>query len=367
MIANQGGSGGYIAYIKGLLSEITEHDVVFFCTEELKEKVKHNCKNIKIHTTPYAKEKGTDIFLNKPLHEELVLEVEKFNPDIVFFVAGWTRRGLEKYPNVMVLHNQLYVDDKILLKNISKKTFLTMLGFRQSVRRSMKNADGVIFLSDKSKKDADKNKISYKSGQVIHFGMLKESFNEPKSISTDDSVVTLLYVSAFFEYKNHDNLLKAVSFLKQKGYNLHLTLIGKGPDYREEIIKDLAQSLNINENIEFCGWKNHDEVLCAIDNADIFVYPSSIESTGLGIMEAMARGGCIASSDMSSMPEVLKDAGLYFNPENPDEIASVIEKLIKDKDLRTSLSYKAFDYSKEYSWKNAAKKHYDYFKTFIKD
>ncbi len=364
MIAGSGGSGGYMAYIKGLLGEMSEHDVVLFCTKELEEKVKDNCKNVKIYTTPYAKERGIDIFLNKPLSKQMIDAVNEFEPDVVFFTPGWIRKGLEKYPNIMVLHNQLYVDDKTLFKTISKKTFLTMMGFRHSVRRSMKKADGVIFLSDKSKLCADKNNISYKKGCVIPFGLPSESFCAPAKRAESTGEIKLLYVSAFFEYKKHDGVFYAISNLKKKGYDLKITLIGKGPSYREEFLKNLSKELDIEENIEFTGWKNHDEVLLAIDDTDIFVYPSSIESTGLGVMEAMARGACIASSDMSCMSEVLEDAGVYFNPDDYKQIEQTLEKLINDKTLREMLSHKAFEYSKKYSWEVAAKKHYDFFESF---
>ena len=367
MIAGSGGSGGYMAYIKGLLGEMTEHDAMLFCTKELEEKVSANCNNVKIHVTPYAREQGIDIFLNKSLPKEMINAVNEFKPDVVFFTPGWIRKGFEKYPGVMVLHNQLYVDDKVLFGTMSRKTFLSMLGFRHSVRRSMKKADGVIFLSEKSKLYADKNNVSYKKGCVIPFGLPKESFCAPAQKTESAGEMKILYVSAFFEYKKHEGLFYAISILKKKGYNLKLTLIGKGPAYREEFLKKLAKELDIEENVEFAGWKNHDEVLFAIDDADIFVYPSSIESTGLGVMEAMARGACIASSNMSCMSEVLGDAGVYFNPDDYDEIEQTLERLINDKELRKMLSDKAFEYSKKYSWEIAAKKHYDFFETFIKD
>ena len=367
MIAGSGGSGGYMAYIKGLLGQVTEYDVVLFCTKELEEKVKNDCKSVKIYATPHARERGIDIFLNRPLSKELIDAVDEFEPDVVFFTPGWIRKGLSKYPNIMVLHNQLYVDDKVLFKTVSKKTLLPMMGFRHSVRRSMKKADGVVFLSNKSKLGADKSNISYKKGSVIQFGLPKESFCAPCARPDSTDVTKLLYVSAFFEYKKHDGLFYAISNLKKKGYNLKLTLIGKGPAYREEFLKDLANKLDIEENVEFTGWKNHDDVLLAIDDTDIFVYPSAIESTGLGVMEAMARGACIASSKVSCMGEVLKDAGVYFDPDDYDGIEETLEKLINDKALRQTLRGKAFEYSKEYSWENAAKKHYDFFEEFVKD
>lgn len=367
ILANHGGSGGYIAYLKGLLSEKTSHDVMLFCTEQLLNTIGPCAENIKVHTGEYSAERGIDVFLDRALPAELINEVDTFCPDVVLFTPGWIRKGLEKYPCIMILHNQLYVDDKTFWKNISRKTLLSMLGFRYSVRRSMKRADGVIFLSEQSKYQADIKRIPYRKGTVIHFGMPEENISFSNRRESLVGVIHLLYVSAFFEYKNHDNLLCAVQLLKNKGYSVRLTLIGAVPEYRESYLKNYAIQLGIEEDVVFEGWKSHDDVISALDETDIYVYPSAVESTGLGVMEAMARGACIACSDMSCMPEVLKDAGLYFNPDDFNDIAGAIERLICDDSLRALLSSKAYRYAKDYSWCRATEKHYRFFENYCKD
>ena len=74
----------------------------------------------------------------------------------------------------------------------------------------------------------------------------------------------------------------------------------------------------------------------------------------------MAAGMPIACSDRGPMPEILRDGGLYFDPENVDSIYKAISTLVKDKNLRVSLSTKSKGYSEEYSWRKCSKKTFNY-------
>ena len=358
------GSGGLMTYLKGLFSVLPECQTRVFGDERFFKEFDKYLNGFEKQTVQHH-ERGKDILFNKKLSGDLINKVRAFDPSVVLFTSGWVRRGLEEYPNIMVLHNQLYIDNKAFLQTLNVKNILSLTGFRTIVRRSMRNADGVIFLSERSKRNTDMAGIRYKTGKVIYFGLNAEDIKfSPGQFNGDK--IRLLYVSTFYAYKKHEKLFAAVKLLKDKGYNIELRLVGKGPQAREEILKRLAKKLDINDDLAFCGWLAHDEVNDEMDKADVFVYPSSVESTGLGVMEAMARGKSIACSDMSCMPEILKDAGLYFDPQNEKEIADAIERLITDDLIRKNLSRKAFEYAKEYTWDNAVKAHYDYLAEFAK-
>jgi glycosyltransferase involved in cell wall biosynthesis len=72
------------------------------------------------------------------------------------------------------------------------------------------------------------------------------------------------------------------------------------------------------------------------------------------LLEAMASGLPIASSDRGPMPEILKDGGVYFNPENIHSISGAINKLFQFKGVRVDKSNLAFKYSQEYTWERCA-------------
>ncbi len=366
MISMGGGSGGLIRYIQGLLEVSAGHEVNVFCTERLLEKTDATkwAPNVVVTTTKYARERGKEILLNKPLRPELISMIESYNPDVVFFSNGWIRRGLEKYPNVMVLHNALYVDDAALRIMLTPKNILTFFGFRHIVRRSMRKADGVIFLRDKSKNDTDKIGLKYKSGKVIYFGMPKYNFSKERP-AFDKENVKLLYVSPFHKYKCHETLIHGMKMLLDKGYKVSLELVGGVPADREQEIKNMVDRIGMADKVKFLGWCSHDEVMQAMRRADIFVYPTRIEAAGLGVMEPMAHSMPIASSNTACMPEILKDAGTFFDPYQPRQLADAVEKLIVDDAFREECSKKAYAYASEYSWERAMREHMEYFEEMI--
>ena len=78
------------------------------------------------------------------------------------------------------------------------------------------------------------------------------------------------------------------------------------------------------------GFVPHDDLPSLLAGADLFVFASSCENMPNTLVEAMAIGLPIACSDRGPMPEVLRDGGVYFDPENPESIAAAIETLIRD-------------------------------------
>ena len=103
-----------------------------------------------------------------------------------------------------------------------------------------------------------------------------------------------------------------------------------------------------------------------MQSADIFIFASSSETFGISLVEAMALGMPIVCSNKSSLPEILKDGGIYFNPNNDYELSSQIEKFIKNKKLRENKSKKAFNLSLKYNWDVNVKKFKDIANNLLK-
>jgi glycosyltransferase involved in cell wall biosynthesis len=81
-------------------------------------------------------------------------------------------------------------------------------------------------------------------------------------------------------------------------------------------------------------------------------------------VEAMASGLPIACSNMGSMPDVLRDGGLYFNPENQEEIYTCLKQLITNKELREEIAKRSNEYAKDCSWKKCAHQTFNYLSCF---
>jgi len=173
--------------------------------------------------------------------------------------------------------------------------------------------------------------------------------------------IKLLYVSTVKQYKHQWHLIEAVAQLEEQGFPLELHLIGSGDRPALKRMHKAIKETNLQgEFVYYHGGLSHLETLEWYKKVDIFAYPSSCENLPNILLEAMAAGLPIACSDRGPMPELLRDAGVYFNPEQPDSIASSLKLLLEDKLLRKTLGSKALSLSKVYSWERCAKETFSF-------
>jgi len=155
-------------------------------------------------------------------------------------------------------------------------------------------------------------------------------------------------------FKHQWNVVAAVaSQRRSSGLDLRLDFVGGGEPLA---IRRLQRSIR---NHDAAGWATLHElpagrVAEAYRSCDIFVFPSSVETWPITLLEAMASGVPIASSDRMSMPEMLRDAGVYFDPESVRSIATAIEQLLTDADLRERCAALAPQYAVPFTWARSA-------------
>ena len=146
-----------------------------------------------------------------------------------------------------------------------------------------------------------------------------------------------------------------------KENSLQLVLVGK-EDYFYKRVKEYADKLGLwsnnktNTPIIFSGYAPDAELEILFKKAIAYAFPSFYEGFGLPPLEAMAKGCPVVSSNKASMPEVLGDAAIYFNPDDDREMQSQIERIIKDESLRDQLIKKGYEQVKKYSWWECARK-----------
>jgi len=171
----------------------------------------------------------------------------------------------------------------------------------------------------------------------------------------------MLYVgSRSYKYKNFNLLLR--TFIDRE-YFLDFDLVVFGGE------KDL--SLVERETMKKYNGGNwlkqesgSDEKLAGIyANASVFIYPSLYEGFGIPPLEAMAAGCPVVASNVSSIPEVIGGAGLLFNPNDSNDLAEKIEKIINDKVLASEIIKKGKIRAKQFTWDNMAQKIYQNYLT----
>jgi glycosyltransferase involved in cell wall biosynthesis len=150
-------------------------------------------------------------------------------------------------------------------------------------------------------------------------------------------------------------VVNACLLLRQAGFELKLHLVGSIEGPGKQMLLDTVKECDPNS--EFVTISNHinSEFLPHIlFNADIFVFASSCENMPNSLVEGMASGLPIACSERGPMPEVLGDAGTYFDPENILSIVDALRHLITSEDVRNDLSEKAYKRALNFSWEKCA-------------
>lgn len=166
----------------------------------------------------------------------------------------------------------------------------------------------------------------------------------------------LLFSSLYGEHKNFDTLLRALALVTDRGLEWRLTTPAQ-PDLPEcrwtctwKQDARLAADPRIRDRIRYTGVLDSERMASLYGDADIFVYPSAVESFGHPLVEAMAAGLPIVAADCAVNRELAGDAVLYFSPFDASECAARVEQLMLQEDLRAHLSRAAAERSRHWTW-----------------
>ncbi|MBI5793867.1 glycosyltransferase family 4 protein [Candidatus Uhrbacteria bacterium] len=163
----------------------------------------------------------------------------------------------------------------------------------------------------------------------------------------------LLYVGNAYPHKNLETLLSAFSLFHKSHPNVHLVLSGRGDVFYERLQKEVGR-LNLENHVRFVLNPTDQDLAALYRQASVYVFPSKCEGFGLPPLEAMSFGVPVAASNTSSLPEILGEAAVYFDPKDPEKITQAIRKVFEDPSLQETLRKKAFEQIKRYSWKKMA-------------
>ncbi len=221
-------------------------------------------------------------------------------------------------------------------------------------KKSFDAADLIISISESTKKDlCELYPIDPKKVIVAYSGVNEVFLKDRISTKRANKRPYMLYIgSRSYSYKNFDLLLN--TFIDKKYFfDFDLILAGGeknlAPEQKEKIKNTVKQGSWLLQ--EFCD----DEKLADLySDASVFIYPSLYEGFGIPPLEAMARGCPVVASNVSSIPEVVGDAGLLFNPKDSDDLAQKIEMIINNKSTALNLIEKGKIRAKQFTWNASA-------------
>ena len=254
----------------------------------------------------------------------------------------------------------LDVSYKLFPEMFPKKDLLKLaLWGKLSIRRAKK----IITISNSSKNDIiNEYRILANKVEVIPLGikdvnasdMNKSEFIEKYNLKNP----YVLFVGTLQPRKNIAKLIEAFAKLKTENLklktSLDLVIVGrKGWDY--EKILEAPDKFGVSERVKFLEDVTNEDLPLFYKNAEVFVLPSLYEGFGLPILEAMQYDCPVVTSNVSSLPEAGGDAAIYFDPNNAEDIAEKIEKVISDPKLREEMVRKGKEQIKKFSWEKSAK------------
>jgi glycosyltransferase involved in cell wall biosynthesis len=304
-------------------------------------------------------------FLDKSLIMRLwwaklrIKELAEVECDILFFPGASYSTSFKPY--VSFSQNLLPFDVFERKRYGISLAFLRVCMLRFTQGCSFRKCDGVIFLTNHARTIVLKAfpKLNCPTATIPH-GVNPVFFHPPaKQLPLKDfsskNPFRFLYVSIIDMYKHQWKVVEAVSLLRAKGYPVILNLVGPAyPPALRRLQNALARFDPQREFVFYHGSIPYGQLHDRYRNADGFIFASTCETFGMILLEAMASGLPIACSDYSPLKETLGNFGMFFSPEDPSNIASVLSRLIEERNLRERCAWAAHKRAKTYSWERCA-------------
>lgn len=147
----------------------------------------------------------------------------------------------------------------------------------------------------------------------------------------------ILYVGRFLPHKNVGNLVISYSQLPKKTRDSYSLVLGGSKTGEYFTLLEIVDKFKLQKNVIFTGFISEEDLPYLYSAAEIFIFPSLFEGFGLPVLEAMACGTPVITSNSTSLPEVVGDAGMLVNTEKSEDIFSAIMRIISDEEFRKEL------------------------------
>lgn len=351
--------GGIKEYIYNLTHNLSKLDknnsyVLYVLEDQLEFAKKGLPSNFKIKTISFKSRNTIDKIKRSLFEQKFWLKEEEKEKFDIFHSPFFHSPQLKKAKIILTVH------DLRLYRFPHTYSTLRYIFLNKKVKRSIRNADHIISISDFTKKEII-NLCGVPSSKIttIHEAINREMFS-----STDQEAVKdipdeliknpfLLTVGHLEPRKNYNSLINVFAELKKKTEikNLQLVIVGKkGHQYQStlSLIKNTS-------GVHYLNFVSHNTLKWLYQNTKLFIFPSIYEGFGFPPLEAASFGSVSAVSKMSSIPEVCGEAVFYFDPYNKENMYEVIDEILMDESLLSSKKKLLEPQLNKFSWERNAR------------
>lgn len=253
---------------------------------------------------------------------------------------------------------------------------LTKLYLESFIPFSINRAEKVITISKSSKKDiinkysglenedveviyqGYNEKLFKKSNAEKNRKFLKEAY--PSKSSSLNKFI--LNVSTLGKNKNQGKIIEAIA---ERDLDISFFILGRDAG-QKKVLKQKVSKLDLERQVHFMGYVQKEHLPKFYNAAELFVFPSLHEGFGIPPLEAMACGTPVITSDRTSLPEVVGDAGIIVDPEDTSQLSYNIEKFLNNETLQEKMIKKGLRRAEVFSWKKTAEQTVELYRDILK-
>lgn len=236
----------------------------------------------------------------------------------------------------------------------------------------LKKADKVIAVSSSTKKDLlrfyprceEKIKVIYEGVEPYFY---PRSAQEIKRLMEKYNIDQnyFLFLGTLEPRKNIERVVESfIRFKEETGAEQKLVITGRKGWLYKGILEQMQNSL-CSQDIIFTDFVEDQDLPSLYSGAEVFLYPSLYEGFGLPLLEAMACGVPVITSNLSSLQELAEGSALLVNPRDVNQLAQAMERLIRDQQIKTKLKKKGLERTKQFSWRKTAEQTFKLYKEIL--
>jgi glycosyltransferase involved in cell wall biosynthesis len=294
-------------------------------------------------------------------------KAEDLDLDVVHDPTGAMLLTLTGGARVLTIH------DVIPYVYPETSTRLDWLIYHMWLPRTARKADAIITDSGPSREDIVTHlSVPPERVEVVplaadrRFRPMKTAEVEPVLQEYGVERPYILYVGALESRKNLPRLLEAYALLRQWSELWKLVIVG-ARKWKSSPIFDTVQRLALEPHVYFTGYVKDEHLPAIYAGADLFAFPSLYEGFGLPILESMACGTPVVTSNSSSLPEVAGDVAILVDPYNVEEIAEAMRRVLEDGDLAQELRKGGLERAAQFTWERTARETVAVYEKVIRD